>query len=354
MKIGIFTKYGMAGGSEFRGIEMANGIVNHTKNDAYILAIEKVTPKLKQQLHPNVPIFENVLTSNESAKIFYDMNSILVINSDSKSFTTRDFWEGKTDQTNAIIDLTKIKQMNFLFNFLISPSIKLQELQPLVKDVRILTTNKKFFNEVSKQDRYTPVRHFPRMILNSPIRPETINTSKTKSDKIRLGMHSKGVGNKWNTECADLIKRINDKIGAENLKRDFMGAASHFRKSVEGIPNVILRREFTLPVKEYLSNIDIFLFYPHWNREEPWSRSVAEGIASGCPVITTNKGGNIDQVITGNTGFLCDNLDEFEKAAMSLIEEQNIREQMIQNSLRISKSFLSKEIIRKFFNFIKD
>ena len=56
-----------------------------------------------------------------------------------------------------------------------------------------------------------------------------------------------------------------------------------------------------LAVPEFLQGIDVLLFFLGWQREEAWARSAAEALMSGCPVITTNRGGNRDQVIHGNT-----------------------------------------------------
>ena len=72
-----------------------------------------------------------------------------------------------------------------MFNFLISPSRYLNKIAERGPKVGIITTNTKFYEEVTSQDRYEDVRRFPRIRLESPIEPNTVTTEKTKSDKIR-------------------------------------------------------------------------------------------------------------------------------------------------------------------------
>ena len=353
MKIGIFTKFGMIGGSELRAIEFANALSQHTKHDSYILSEKEFVPKLRPYLDDNIPVYSNIFKDEQNSKILYDMNSILIVNSDSKKFTDLDFWTGKSKEHKLKINLNKIKQMVFLFNFIISPSIKLGIFSKVVKDIRIAATNTKFFNEISYQDRYEPVKHLPRTILFSPIQPKNLTIDKNPSDKIRLGMHSRGLGNKWNKDYHKLIRKINEDRGEDSLIWDFMGCSSDFRKSVENIPNVITRKEFSVPVKKYLKNIDIFIFFPSWSREEAWGRVVAEAMISGCPVVTSNKGGNPDQVIHGNTGFLCKNTEEFVKYTNNLCKNKELYNSLQNNSMRFARNFYPETIIKQFENFIR-
>ena len=74
---------------------------------------------------------------------------------------------------------------------------------------------------------------------------------------------------------------------------------------------------------------------------------------SGCPVITTARGGNRSQVIHGNTGFLCKTLDEFAQACERLVEEPSLLELMRQNAMRSARHFSSGEVAKRFLKFIQ-
>lgn len=354
MKIGIFSKFESTGGSEFRCIEMANSILKNTNHQPIIFAEGDMVDKVKAKINNDITVYSNLFLPNpNNVEKLYELDCLLTVNTDSKEFCSLDYWFGKSYRHGVKIDLTQIKKMVFLFNFIISPSRGLFELEPYCKDIRIITTNKKFFDEVSDQDRYDLVRHFPRTILESPIDPESITTDKNESSKIRFGMHSKPVEDKWNNDYKILIERCNKRLGEENIEWYFMGMPKNMRNELQKHPNVIALEEFSLPVKDFLKNVDVFTFFTSYSREEAWARSVAEAIMSGCPVIGNNRGGNKDQILHGNNGFLCKSFDDFMKYCVYFAEHKEKLEKMKFNSLRLAKTFTSQRIINKFLEFIE-
>jgi len=346
----------MCGGSEMRCAELSNAISSYTPHQSFLLAEKKIPERIESYINSSVTIIKNIF-SPESPKIdiLYEMDVILIINTDSKSFCTADYWLGKSERHAIEVDLRKIKKMVFLFNFLISPSRHLYTIERYCKDVRIITTNSKFFEEVSSQDRYELVRHLPRTILQSPINPHLYDQKKTESDIIRLGMHSKGADGKWNKEWPKLIEKCKKRLG-DRINFDFMGMNSNRAKEVTKIDKeTIIRKENEISVREYLNNIDIFVFFIDWKREEPWARCSAEASMSGCPIITTNsKGGNREQVIPGNNGFLCKSTDDFFKHIVFFAENPDKIKQMSRNSLLLAKNFTSEKVIKRFLEFIED
>ena len=333
----------MAGGSEFRCVTLANAIVNHSDNEAYILTERGFSDKLEKSVDPRVNVVTSVFAELST---LYDMDHILVVNSDSKEYTTKKYWETKG------IDLNLFKGMSFLFNFIVSPAKSLHEIEKCT-DVRIITTNKRFFDELSYKSKHDKVRHIPRMILESPINPDTLSTDKLDKSTIRIGKHSHPLGNKFNDEHLELINRINKKYG-DRVIWDFMGVPKEREKELEGVRNVIMRKVFSLPVKEYLKGIHIFLFYPSWNRQEPWARAVAEGLMSGAPVVAAKiDGGTIMQVVHGNNGFLCENVDDFEKHIGYLLDNPDKIDVLGKNARFYARQFTPEKIIGRFLEFIE-
>tara|TARA_Y100000310_G_C20612240_1_gene778640 strand:- start:191 stop:1258 length:1068 start_codon:yes stop_codon:yes gene_type:complete len=355
MKIGIFSKFDMAGGSEFRATELANAVARHSSHDAYLLAEKKIPEKIEKYLEPSVKVFKHLFSSDDPIyEVLYELDTLLIINTDCKSFTLADYWLGKSERHGKEVDLRKMKQMVFLFNFLISPSRHLYSIERYCKDIRIITTNTKFFNEVSSQDRYELVRHLPRTILQSPINPDLYDTTKTESSAIRFGMHSKGPENKWNDELPKLIEKCKDRLG-DKIQFDFMGMNSKRAKEVKSSNGTVqIRKEDEVSVKEYLTGIDVFTFFPSWSREEPWARVVGEAMMSGCPVLATKKGGNLDQIVHGNNGFLCKSWNDFFKNIVQLTESPEKIQQLSRNSLLLARNFASQKVIQKLLEFIKD
>lgn len=165
-------------------------------------------------------------------------------------------------------------------------------------------------------------------------------------------MHSRGQDDKWNSDWEKVIKKCNERF-QDRISFDFMGISSSLLSKVKDIPNVISRKENAISVRDFLIGLDIFVFLPSWSREEPWARVVAEAMTSGCPVITTKKGGNMDQIIHGHNGFLCDNSDNVFKNIVYLVEHEGMRKVMSKNAFRLSKSFTTEKIISKFTDFME-
>jgi len=355
MKIGIFTKMDLCGGSEARAIELCNAIVTYTDHESYLFTEKDIPDRLEKALDPRVKLYKNLfLPSPNNIEKLYDLDVLLVISTDSKSYTLSDFWEGRSEKHGTKVDLHKIKKMVFLFNFLVSPARHLYTIERYVRDIKIITANTKFFEEISKQDRYELVRHFPRMILESPINPDLYDSQKTESEILRFGFHSKNPDNKWNDDIPKLIEKCRIRLG-QRVNFDFMGMNSKRAREVRAIDRkTTLRQENEISVREYLHGIDIFMFFPSYSRSEPWSRCLGEAMMSGCPIITTDKGGNKDQVVHGNNGFLCKSTNDFFKHIVYLTENREKIVQMSKNSLLLARHFTSENVIKRFIDFVEN
>lgn len=320
--------------------------------ESHLIAEGDIHPRIKEKVASNVRVLPGVFLGKKTARqssIFYELDSLIVVNSDSKSFTTAPYWLGQSQHHQVAVDLKRIRQMNFLFNFIVSPSISLASIKPFVEDVRIITTNSKFFHEISQQSRYENVRHYPRMISESPIDPLSITTQKTPTNRIRIGMHSLPLENKWNVDFVKLIHEVNQD---HKVQWHFMGMPQRLAEHAKKEKHVTVRKEFSMPVKEYLSNLDLFCFYSSFGREEPWSRAVAEALTSGCPVVSTHKGGNADQIVHGNNGFLCRSHDEFRKSIQFLLDRPEVLQVQRHNAIRTSRAFSSTRVAAKILDFI--
>ena len=353
MNIGVFSKMNMAGGSEFRCAEMCSGISKHTEHNSFLFSEGNIPDRIKNFLSPGVTVYESTfLPEPKNLEKLYDMDALLVVNTDSKDFTTLDYWTGKSQRHGVTkFNMEKMNQMIFLFNFIVSPSRHLGGIYKYNENLKIITANRKFFLEIGSQDRYENVRHIPRMQLNSPIDSSRYELPKTGSDKIRIGHHSKGLSNKWNKDWPKLIKECNKRF-ANKIYFDFMGMPKDIARKIKDIENVKVRKEDEISVPEYLRGIDIYCFFLDYKREEPWARCTAEAMVSGCPIITTARGGNPDQVTQGNNGFLCKDTKSFFEKIVYLVEHGEIMNKMSKNARLSSRNFSTKRVIEKFTDYI--
>ena len=356
MRIGIFSKLGSSGGSEHRALSLSNAIVRYTGHECVLLCEGKLNNVIRGLLDQRVVVITNVFDGKSpNPDALYSVDSLLIINSDSYTFTQSGYWDGTLiDEGSQVrsfgIDISRIPQMIFLFNFVVSPAKHLSELSAC-RDIRIITTNKEFDYQIEYRDKHKKIRKFPRIILESPIDPQLISSDKIKSDKIRIGKHSKSFSYKHNQQFKELIDKVNSKIG-NLIEWDFMGVSSEYINQIKGISNVRIRPEYSMPVGEYLKGIDLFCFFIAWNRSEPWARAVAEAMMAGCPVLATNKAGNRDQVVNRLNGFLCDSVDDFADGICKLVSDKQMVQAMRNNNLMLSKNFTPDVIVKKLVDFI--
>ena len=352
MKIGIFSKCGHAGGSEFRCAELANGIARHTDHQAFFLCEGMVHPKVLRTVDQAVSVRLNVLKIQEKVPIFYEMDVIIVVNTDSNEFTDSDYWQGRTYRHRCIVDLSRMKRLVFLFNFVIEPAAKLPSLLAHVRDVRIITANTGFSRSVSTMAPYREIRHLPRLVLASPIDPSSVSTHKKPSGRIRIGQHSMPYTNKFNKEIETLVARINDRY-LDRVSWHFMGMPRQVAGLMARHPNVTTHEAFAVPVRDFLEETDIFLFYPAWDRAEPWARSVAEALMSGSPVLATAKGGNCDQIIPGSNGYLCGSLEDFARHLSEMLDRPEIIQSLGRNASQHSRFFTTEHVVGQLMEFVR-
>jgi len=352
MLIGIFSKLGSNGGSEHRVAEMANSIVRYSGHRCIVLCESRINDEVRRRIRPGVQIALDVFGSTgASLDLLTSVDSLLVVNSDSYSFSKLDYWEGRTDRHSYSVDVSRIPQMVFLYNFVISPSQHLHTVASKCKDVRIVCANRRFFDEVTQKHKFDKIRHLPRTVLDSPIDPATVSTVRSPSERIRIGKHSMPYGYKFNEQHAELIHRVNAKHG-DRIMWDFMGVPRARAAEIACIPNVTVRREFSIPVRRYLEDIDVFLFFIGWKRNEPWSRAVAEALAAGIPVIATDRAGNRDQIVDGNNGYLCSDLDQMYVRLCRLIEDPELARRMGRNGAIYSRRYAPGSVIGQYLDFI--
>jgi glycosyltransferase involved in cell wall biosynthesis len=326
----------------------------YSDHKVFLMAEEGIPSRIENYLNPSIVKVKNCF---QSPSYFYDADFILTINTDCREFSTLDYWKGLSHRHNISLDLNRLKnkRMYFLYNFIVSPSRHLYEFTEYGIDAGVITTNTKFFEEITKQDRYENIRSLPRYIIESPINPYNLEIRNRKPvNEICFGMHSKKLGNKWNNEIEKLINMVNERYKDNNkVKFRFMGIKGDLKRKIKKIGNVTCLKEDEESVSEFLDTLDVFLFFPEWSREEPWARVIGEAMVSGCPIIGLNKGGTKDQVLNYNNGILCKRFNDYYKAVIYFIEHKDEISKMSKNSIRISKSFYTVKIINKLLDIIE-
>lgn len=352
MNIGIFSKLGYPGGSEFRSAYMCAALARYTEHQPYLLGQKQIHPKLLEAIHPDVKVIQYSLFE-DNKEVFKELDHLLIINSDSKLFTLADYWTGKHPSVErGKVDLSNIKGLSYIFNYkpMLKQAFNLPGMKCFCSDIRIFCANQHFVSILGAEDS---LNGFPKAAIESPIDPDTVSIIKHKSDKIRIGRHAVGSQAKFNPEIFKLIEIVNSQC-ADKVEWDFMGVPAQHLVQLNSIPNVTAKPSYTTSVKDYLKGIDIFLHYPRRSFEESWSRAVAEAMMSGCAVVATNTpGGNQEQITPGKGGLLCKNLDEFVIALNILIEDRRFLKSCEEKNILKARGFTPEVVIHKFLENLK-
>ena len=151
--------------------------------------------------------------------------------------------------------------------------------------------------------------------------------------------------------AGDLVHRKNystaieaiAKIQNDNLHYIICGVGPQMtalkNKAVElGVSDRVHFLGFRTDIKELLKVSDIFLFS---SLQEGLPRSLMEAMASGLPAVVSKIRGNVDLIVDGKGGFLCEtnNAEQFANAINRLIESPELRNEMSHNNIELIKEY---------------
>lgn len=153
-------------------------------------------------------------------------------------------------------------------------------------------------------------------------------------------------GNATVRKGGDLLPKIMNELG-ENYTLLISGG---LRKSIHlNAPNIISTGKLSLQeLVEIYNYADIFLFP---TRLEGFGLSVAEAMACGKPVVTTDCSSMPELVVDGKGGFLCemDNVKDFAESIRILAEDSSLRREMGKfNRNRVEKKFTLDRMVQEY------
>jgi len=137
----------------------------------------------------------------------------------------------------------------------------------------------------------------------------------------------------WKVKNVDLAIRLAKVMGFKLVVAG--GWRLSFRRNIKFIGEVDDREK-----RELLAGAKALIFPTNW--QEPIGNVTLEALASGTPVITTNKGA-MPEVVTSDVGFRCDTFEEFEEAINKIdeISPRKCRE-------RVEKNFTAEIMAEKY------
>lgn len=159
------------------------------------------------------------------------------------------------------------------------------------------------------------------------------------------------VGNLSRRKGADLLPKIMRRLGDDFLLLTTSGLRKDVKSELKNIKTMGRLSESELVNMYNLSDI---LLFP--SRLEGFGLTVAEAMACGKPVVTTNCSSLPELVVDGKGGFLCemDDVADFAEKVELLAEDENLRVKMGEfNRKRVLDKFTLEKMARGYIELYK-
>ncbi len=208
-----------------------------------------------------------------------------------------------------------------------------QEIPPKPYLVRIGGNGKpgeKFLPNTVFVSRNHAIRHGSRHYIYSGINPgDFIYREKKENYFLFLAKVS------WKVKNVNLAIKLAKAMGFKLIVAG--GWRLSFRRNIKFVGEVDDKEK-----AELLAGAKALIFPTNW--QEPIGNVTLEALASGTPVITTNKGA-MPEVVTPDVGFRCNTFEEFQEAINRIdeISPRKCRE-------RVEENFTAEIMNRKYIN----
>jgi glycosyltransferase involved in cell wall biosynthesis len=137
---------------------------------------------------------------------------------------------------------------------------------------------------------------------------------------------------------------------AEGLQVRLMGAMP-LEANLRGVGAIEILPQGTIPARDFLRSLDCFIYRTNAACTEAWGRVVTEAMATGLPVVVHANGGYTQLLHHGENGFLFHRDDEAVGHVCSLASSPRLRDSMGAAARKTILDLLSDAAFRKYSDF---
>ena len=112
------------------------------------------------------------------------------------------------------------------------------------------------------------------------------------------------------------------------MRFEFMEAHKELAEHFAGDPRFIFHKFDSMPVTEFLKRGHVYLYRTSYLWRDQYPRGMAEAMAAGLPVLGEPRDGPLDRIQYGDTGYFCDDFDQYKNALKKLHRKEGLRVKM--------------------------
>ncbi len=244
-----------------------------------------------------------------------------------------------------IIDITKCSNTWYRIPWDVRKSLYLRKCRKILNradaKIAVSTAVKQKLKELRIHDNI-------KVIHNGRHAPPRLKQSKKDGTEINIVFFGSFFETKGIRNIIQVMKNIVETNS--NVRFTMVGDGPLYNEVQQFIRHYNLNQFSTLgklrheEVWEVYQSADIVVLPSIW--AEPFSGVILETMFSGKPIVASNKGGMLDVISDGQTGFLVNPLDlrQWEQQIQTLIDSQELRENMGRNALVRAKEFTPEKI----------
>jgi glycosyltransferase involved in cell wall biosynthesis len=173
----------------------------------------------------------------------------------------------------------------------------------------------------------TELKDIPKIALPPPVDLQPFLAIKRDYDRqpVVIGRHSK-VSLKFHSRTVEMYKELAKRL-PDALWR-FQMAHKSLIDTFKGNSKFKFNKLNEEPIPAFLEGLDIHLAIISEKCVDQGNRVTVEAMASGLPVICDNRGGMVDRVDNGVTGYLVNSIEEAIEKTCKLYANKQLRKEM--------------------------
>jgi glycosyltransferase involved in cell wall biosynthesis len=171
-------------------------------------------------------------------------------------------------------------------------------------------------------------------------------TPRAVNGSLVIGNITNGAAWKHSEDFVAVCLEIQKAVPAATFR--FLGTKD-LEAKVQDLPGFQILRPYSTLVEEYFGGIHILLHKTRTDFRETWGSTLTEAMSAAVPVVAEAKGGAKDQIVHGQTGFLCENSQDFVRYCERLYREPELHHMIGAQARAYAQSNFSVDSFRKRF-----